>query len=60
MRRKLWWNNFEGISDKEGTYTARGFYGDYKVTISLDGKNRSFDFTVAAGRANEYEFIFVE
>ena len=34
---KDWWTNVRGATDEQGTYQARGFLGDYQVTVS-DGK----------------------
>lgn len=33
-----WWNDFTGITDSNGEYSARGFYGEYEITVSGAGK----------------------
>jgi endo-1,4-beta-xylanase len=35
---KTWWTNTTGSSDVNGAYTARGFLGDYQLTVSLGAK----------------------
>ncbi len=38
---KTWWTNADGTLNPQGIYKTRGFYGDYEVTISKDGKSQS-------------------
>jgi endo-1,4-beta-xylanase len=35
---KKWWTNTNGPSNVNGQYAARGFLGDYKVTVKLGAK----------------------
>ena len=35
---KEWWTNAQGKAGANGEYRARGFYGDYKVTATANGK----------------------
>jgi GH35 family endo-1,4-beta-xylanase len=34
---RQWWTNAAGTSDTSGDYTARGFLGDYLVTVTANG-----------------------
>ncbi len=49
---KHWWTNAEGRTDKCGEYSTRGFYGDYTVTVTKDGKTVSFDIPCHRGEDN--------
>jgi endo-1,4-beta-xylanase len=35
---KTWWTNVSGQSDSSGSYSTRGFLGDYDVTVTANGK----------------------
>ncbi len=35
---KTWWTNVSGQSDSSGSYSSRGFLGDYDVTVTANGK----------------------
>lgn len=39
--RKAWWTNAQGATGATGTYTTRGFLGDYEVTITHGGKTKT-------------------
>jgi GH35 family endo-1,4-beta-xylanase len=36
-----WWTNAEGTTGSDGTYTTRGFAGDYEITVTADGKTKT-------------------
>ena len=38
---KEWWTNAQGKAGADGTFVSRGFYGDYKVTATANGKTQS-------------------
>ena len=38
---KDWWTDLAGKSDKAGSFATRGFLGDYEITVSLDGKEKT-------------------
>ena len=40
------------VSDSDGCADFRGFHGDYKITVTYDGKERSFDFGLLKGENN--------
>ncbi len=33
-----WWNDFEGSTNTEGEFSERGFYGSYRITVTVDGE----------------------
>jgi endo-1,4-beta-xylanase len=36
---KQWWTNVTGPSSSRGTYSTRGFLGNYKITVTKNGKS---------------------
>ncbi|MBC8041363.1 MAG: endo-1,4-beta-xylanase [Opitutaceae bacterium] len=38
---KDWWTNADGRTAADGTFTTRGFYGDYEVTVTRGGKSQT-------------------
>lgn len=51
-----WWNNFSGSTDDLGKFNNRGFYGDYEVDVTHNGKKQTFTFSVKKGEANQFQF----
>jgi endo-1,4-beta-xylanase len=39
---QTFWNDFSGLTDNEGEFEERGFYGDYAVIVDVDGSEQSF------------------
>ena len=37
LTQKKWWTLAKGVSSKAGSFSGRGFYGTYRVMISIDG-----------------------
>lgn len=48
---KDWWTNSDGKTSAKGTYTARGFLGDYDVIIEAAGKKTSVPVRLTRGGA---------
>lgn len=46
---KEWWTHENGVADRKGIFTLKGFYGKYKVTV--DGISKEFDLTKKSGKA---------
>ncbi len=44
---KTWWTNADGITQKDGAYQTRGFYGDYEVTASKNGRSIKRNFALS-------------
>jgi endo-1,4-beta-xylanase len=38
---RQWWTNASGSSDAAGRYQARGFYGDYRLSVTAGGKTET-------------------
>ncbi|WP_245792055.1 endo-1,4-beta-xylanase [Teredinibacter waterburyi] len=51
-----WWNDFGLVTDTEGRVAARGFYGDYKATVMIDGTATEFEFNLSPNATNEFSF----
>lgn len=43
---KQWWTNAAGRTTPDGTFAARGFLGDYEVTVTHDGRTRTVKTTL--------------
>lgn len=43
---KDWWTEQEGQSNRDGHYQLRGFYGDYQINITHNGKTWRYPFTL--------------
>ncbi|MGL1956325.1 MAG: endo-1,4-beta-xylanase [Colwellia sp.] len=41
-----WHSSFNGKTDEQGQYTARGFYGDYQVIFNYQDKSHSLTFSI--------------
>jgi GH35 family endo-1,4-beta-xylanase len=37
LTQKKWWTLVKGVSSKAGSFSGRGFYGTYRLMISIDG-----------------------
>ena len=46
---KEWWTSIEGMSGADGIFTARGFLGKYRVTVSSAGRTRTVETELPAG-----------
>ncbi|RPI00961.1 MAG: T9SS C-terminal target domain-containing protein [Calditrichaeota bacterium] len=40
---KKWWTNADGLTDAQGAFTTRAFYGDYKITATVEGEEKDAD-----------------
>jgi GH35 family endo-1,4-beta-xylanase len=41
-----WWTKVEGKTDKEGKFSLRGFYGNYRITAQKEGRKVSDEFQI--------------
>jgi endo-1,4-beta-xylanase len=46
---KTWWTVVSGSSDVGGQYSARGFLGDYKLTVTANGKTTTRSLKLEKG-----------
>ena len=52
-----WWTREEGITDKEGKYNLRAFYGDYDIKVNADGKDYLLSVPLYKNSQNDVEII---
>lgn len=55
---KKWWTDVEGKTDADGKFTARGFFGDYTVTVTAGGKTKVVETELRKGRPDVWEIKF--
>ncbi len=48
---KTWWTNADGRTATDGTYSTRGFYGDYDVTVTHAGHSKTVRLKLEPGAA---------
>ena len=36
-----WWTSESGSTSQDGSFATRGFYGDYDITVTADGKTKT-------------------
>lgn len=46
-----WWTRASGRTNDAGDFRARGFLGDYRVTVSQNGRTRTIPLTLKTGGA---------
>ncbi len=51
---KWWTRNAKTKTDENGIGTIRGFYGDYKVNVKVNGKSKTYKVAFHKGYENEY------
>ncbi len=50
-----WWTRESGKTDKNGSFSTRGFYGDYTVKVTKDGQTTAVDVPFRKGTDNKLE-----
>lgn len=53
LTQQTWWNNFAGATNANGQFSERGFYGDYRATVTVDGQEHLYDFSLIKGGSTE-------
>ena len=48
---KRWWTNANGKTSGQGTFTTRGFLGDYEIEVKAGGKTKTVRATLSKGGA---------
>jgi GH35 family endo-1,4-beta-xylanase len=41
---RQWWTDEMGMSDRQGNYLTRAFYGNYQITVEVNGQIKEIDF----------------
>lgn len=49
-----WWTNNIGVTDNDGEYNTRGFYGDYEITTEVNGVKQLDVVRVLKDKNNEF------
>ena len=47
-----WWTQEAGTTDANGTFTTRGYYGDYDITVTANGKTKTVSTPCYKGNDN--------
>ena len=47
-----WWTNESGTTNANGEFALRGFYGDYDITASANGKTKTVSASCHKGSDN--------
>ncbi|MDF2923488.1 MAG: Beta,4-xylanase [Paenibacillaceae bacterium] len=52
-----WWTDESGVTESDGTYSTRGFYGDYDITVTVNGKATTVESQVYKGQSSTIEIV---
>ena len=52
-----WWTNEEGYTDLNGQFSFSGFNGDYKISVTIDGKTKTEIKSISKNKNNIIEII---
>lgn len=52
-----WWNDFSGFANARGVFDQRGFFGDYKATVTLDGVASEMNFSLDSKGRDEFTVV---
>ena len=52
-----WWTQENGKTASDGTFNVKGYYGDYLITASKDGKTSTVDVKCYKGNDNTIEIV---
>ncbi|MBC2602795.1 endo-1,4-beta-xylanase [Puniceicoccus vermicola] len=53
LTREVWWTTLSGQTQNDGTFSGRGFYGDYTVRVSHQGQTQEVEFQLSKSETNE-------
>jgi len=54
-----WWTQEKGVTNESGTYSTRGYYGDYDITVTLsDGRQKTVTAQCYKNNNNTIEVVF--
>ncbi|MFC4701563.1 endo-1,4-beta-xylanase [Glaciecola siphonariae] len=48
------WNDFNGTTNANGEYAGRGFYGDYEISVTIDGETQVLSVALSPNAANQW------
>ncbi|MBE7053619.1 MAG: hypothetical protein E7391_05015 [Ruminococcaceae bacterium] len=52
-----WWTQEEGKTDANGAFTTKGYYGDYLITATANGKSKTVDVKHYKGNTDTIEIV---
>ncbi len=52
-----WWTDESGVTDNNGAFNVRGYYGDYDVTASANGKSKTVTAKFYKANNNTIEIV---
>ena len=50
----VFWNDFIGMTDAQGQFSQRGFYGEYEVLVETDGVVQRFDINLLPNGTSQF------
>jgi GH35 family endo-1,4-beta-xylanase len=53
-----WWTRESGVTNADGLWTLRGYYGDYDITVSAKGTTKTVEASCYRGRDNTITVTF--
>ena len=56
-RYNKWWTKEAGKTDANGTFSVKGYFGDYTITATANGKTVSVDVPCYKGNNNTIEIV---
>ena len=54
---KWWTKDAKAVTDAQGKATVRGFYGDYDITVSANGKSKTVSAPLYKANNNVIEIV---
>ena len=52
-----WWTNESGLTGSDGKCTVRGYYGDYDITVTAEGKTKTVSVPCYKGANNNITIV---
>jgi GH35 family endo-1,4-beta-xylanase len=52
-----WWTQENGKTAADGTFGVKGYYGDYLITATANGKSKTVDIKHYKGKTNTIEIV---
>jgi len=52
-----WWTNVKGKTAGDGTFTTRGYYGEYAITVTANGKTKTVPVQLFTGGQTRFDIV---
>lgn len=56
--KREWWTKESGRTDEDGKFRFQGFFGHYRVEVSNNGRQKTFNVHLRKGQTNCWQFVF--